>query len=382
MLYAVRLAGADVGGLFVSEDDAKNWAVCNSDLATKWIYGIEFLDPNTPLLATTEGVYRGQPSLTAGVCLWKFTLSNEGLNISNRTQNMASSGFEFRHPVRVLHAVSSSEVWAGIGIAKNRATCKDGARRGDPYHVYTSDDGGKHWRGVLTLPQGTGQVLSISSSATQARQKSSSTLVYISAGSAGAYVTEDLGRSWVEIGVSPAMVTRDAGQTWRACTSRTCPGRHRPCDSHAIGIAPGCLPINAKQNERHPNVATVAVVESRKIFVTLFDTSEADVRLLGQCKGGATRRDPNLMQYRGGPWMSTDGGASFVYLFRQYPFGEAAIRCPGIACEYSTPNFPNIEIDPADDSHLFLGTLNTLRFATITHGYNYIVRVHECNVDA
>jgi hypothetical protein len=348
-----------VGGLFISRDDAKNWSVCNAGLATKWIYGIEFLDDSTPLLATTEGVYRGELSAAAGSCLWDFTLSNDGLNVSNTTQNMASSAFEFRHPVRVLHAVSPTQVWAGIGIAKNRATCKDGARRGDPFHVYVSDDGGKHWRGVLTLPKGAGQVLSISStSGAQSKQNDVAESVFISAGSAGAYVTDDRGRSWVEIGVSIPMVTRDLGQTWGSCTRRTCPARF--CTHLCAAYGPDtsrstCLPLNSKQNETHPNIATVTV-SSEKIFVTLFDTSEADVGLLGQCTGTETRQDPKLKQYTGGPWMSSDGGVSFIYLFRQYPFNGAALRCPGVACEYSTPNFPNIEVDPTDDSHIFLGT--------------------------
>eukprot|EP01052_Picozoa_sp_SAG31_P001846 SAG31_NODE_62_length_28678_cov_21.548270_17_plen_371_part_00 len=355
--FLARLAGADVGGLFVSANDAKTWSVCNVGLATKWVYGIEFLDDNTPLLATTEGVYRGRPSSASGSCLWDFILSNEGLNVSNMTENMASSGFKFRHPVRVLHVVSPTKVWAGIGIAKNRATCNDGAARlGDPFHVYVSDDGGQRWRGVLTLPQGAGQVLSISSSAAKSLRTPGSESIFVSAGSAGAYMTDDGGSSWVELGVSPVMVTHDAGRTWKPCALHTCPARFRsrPCNPHATANGTSCLPVNAKQNETHPNVATVAVT-SGKVFLTLFDTSEADVGLLGQCEGGASRPDPNLKQYRGGPWMSTNGGVSFVHLFRQYPFRGATLRCPGTACEYSTPNFPNVAVDPADDSHIFLG---------------------------
>ena len=168
---AIWLAGADVGGLFVTQDDAKTWAVCNAGLATRWIYGIEFVGANNiPLLATTAGVYRGTPSAAAGPCVWDFELSNAGLQLSNTTENMASSRFEFRHPVRVLHSSwpaggAPGEVWAGIGIAKHRAIFGGAARRGDPYHLYKSSDSGQHWQGVLTLPQGAGQILSISGGA-------------------------------------------------------------------------------------------------------------------------------------------------------------------------------------------------------------------------
>ena len=368
---AVWVAGADVGGLFVTQDDAQTWAVCNAGLATRWIYGIEFVDDTTPLLATTAGIYRGKTSAAAGPCLWEFTLSNEGLRLSNTTQNMQSSRFEFRHSVRVLHS-TATHVWAGIGIAKNRATMGTGARTGDPFHLYVSNDGGQRWRGVLTLPQGAGQVMSISSGAIgvragrgrwrrqqqqqQQQQQAAPESIFISTATKGSYVTDDFGESWVEIGVSPAMVTHSAGQTWGACTSATCPLRFASkCDPHAIVTSAGCLPINAKQNETHPNTATVTVTGG-KVFVTIFDTSEADPALLGQCTGGGeVRTDPSLKQYRGGAWMSEDGGVSFIHLFRTFPFTGAALRCPGVSVHYSTPNFPNVEVDPADPTHLFLG---------------------------
>jgi hypothetical protein len=412
---AVWLAGADVGGLFVTRDDARSWHVCNTGLATKWVYAVEFVDENTPLLATTNGVYRGQASAAAGPCIWAFTLSNDGLQLSNTTLNTETSAFKFRHAVRVLHTSSSATptvsstrtVWAGIGVAKNRATFDDGARRGDPYHVYMSADLGRRWRGVLTLPQGAGQVLSIRSGSVNAggnalAPKSGTSTqvrhaVFITTAAAGAYVTEDHGRSWVEIGVSPAMVTKNSGRSWASCGSGDsfCPPRFRkPCrPPGGNSTNASCLPINAQQSETHPNTASV-VVAAGKVFVTVFDTAEASEGLLGPCQGGATTRpDPMLRQYRGGPWMSQDGGRSFVQLFRVHPFRGASLRCPGVSCHYSTPNvsdraaqwppihdshafaaavlrwlagsrpavavacvqYPNMEVDPADPSHLFLG---------------------------
>ena len=151
------------------------------------------------------------------------------------------------------------------------------------------------------------------------------------------------------------MVTHDAGATWAACTGATCPSRFSaPCRPHDSAAARSrCLPVNYRQNETHPNIATVTIAGS-KVFVTIFDTSEADATLLGPCKG-EVGHDPELKQYCGGPWVSSDGGVSFEYLFQRYPFAGAALRCPGTSVQYSTPNFPNIEVDPADPEHLFLG---------------------------
>ena len=258
---AIWIAGADVGGVYVTRDNAKTWNVCNSGIATKWIFGVEFLDDNTPLLATTNGVYRGHPSATAGPCVWNFTLSVAGLQVANATETLKTSKFAFRHPVRVLHIAASNNskqlVWAGIGIAKNRATpasqCTNGhctsaqGRLGDPFHLYVSNDGGQHWRGVLRLPGGVGQILSISSGVLGGHNKSS---VVVSTGTTGSYLSDDDGQSWVELGMAEPLVTRDAGETWTACTPSTCPERfNAPCNT-SLGR---CLPLNSAQNETHPN---------------------------------------------------------------------------------------------------------------------------------
>jgi hypothetical protein len=148
---SVWVAGADVGGLFVSRDDSKSWAVCNAGLATRWIYQILFLADETPLLATTMGVYRGSLSKEAGPCLWEFALSNDGMAKANSTETMRSSRFDFKHPVRVLHVDTQlpSRVWAGVGISKNRGPAS--GRSGDRFHVYRSENSGDSWQGVLTL---------------------------------------------------------------------------------------------------------------------------------------------------------------------------------------------------------------------------------------
>jgi hypothetical protein len=77
--------------------------------------------------------------------------------------------------------------------------------------------------------------------------------------------------------------------------------------------------------------------------------------LQGIC--GFVWNDPNLTQYRGGPYVSDDGGVSFSWLFGMpsSTYNAAALRCPGVAVDYSTTNFPWIAVDPTNTDHLYLG---------------------------
>ena len=88
---SIWIAGSDVGGLFVTSDDAKTWAACNAGLDTKWVLGVTFLPDDTPLVATTYGVYRGRLDASAGPCLWRFETSNVGLRDANYSETMATA---------------------------------------------------------------------------------------------------------------------------------------------------------------------------------------------------------------------------------------------------------------------------------------------------
>lgn len=329
---SIWLAGSDVGGLFVTSDDSKSWAVCNRDLATKWIFQIEFLPDETPLVATTAGVYRGQRSPAAGPCLWDFLPSNAGLGKANYTATMASSRMGFHHPIRRLHA-EGGRVWAGVGIAKNRGPQPAVGRAGDPFHVYLSEGGGVSWRGVLAL--NATQVMSIVSGEIQG----CNTVVVTTA--VGVFVTVDSGQTWRELGVAQPRETHDAGSSWSHVSHNA-----------ACKQGQGCLPINSQQNETHPNTRTAAIVNGL-LFLSLWDNSEADVAAGVQCVH--THPDPDLKTFRGGPYVSDDGGVTFRWLFNTSSFKGAELRCPGVSVEYSTTNFPWLAVDPADSSHIFLG---------------------------
>ena len=347
---SVWLAGSDVGGLFVTGDDSTTWNVCNADIGTKCVFHAIFLQDETPLLATTEGVYRGELSASAGPCIWRWTPSNSGLLAANRTETMLTSHVDFHHPVRVLHADSDGRVWAGIGLGKHRGPDElSSARQGDPYHVYVSHDNGMHWRGAVGFPGGA-QILSIASGALGDGGAADS--VVVTTALHGAWVTTT-GDSWAQLGVAqPRTASGPAAVRATPCTSATCPARFAaPC------VGASCLPINTAQNATSPNTGAVAIASSH-IFLTIFEMGEADA---GTSPCDNVRPDPQLKKYRGGPYRSADGGVRFEWLFKVYPFrGALGLRCPRVPITYSTPNFVNIAVDPADTTHLFLGGWGSL----------------------
>ena len=66
------LAGADVGGLFVSLDDGVSWQSCNDGISTLWVMAIAF-SRRGPILGTSAGVYCAAGDATAAACgPWRF----------------------------------------------------------------------------------------------------------------------------------------------------------------------------------------------------------------------------------------------------------------------------------------------------------------------
>jgi hypothetical protein len=346
----------DVGGLAFSTDDAKTWSVgCNPDIATLQVFKVLFMGASydTLLLGTSRGVYIGKHDSRSGAqCPWKLTESNEGLQKVNASQSMKTSHHEFTHPVRVLSVSTAGTVWAGIGIFNTMGPERrdPGQQLGDPFHVYRSDDSGASWVGVLTLPDGGGVESIAAGNDTASAFVSSAT---------GLFVTRDSGSQWMEAGVAPLTWTGDKGRSWHIC------GRHgagSPCpfaaDKACAGLA--CLPIAGKGadwNETRPNTRQV-VISGGLVFVTIFDVKAHPAANNKPCT--FTLTDPNLEHFRGGPWVSDDGGYSFRWLFKavdgRASYTAARLRCPGISSSYSTTNFPAMAVDPEESTgHVVLG---------------------------
>jgi hypothetical protein len=291
------LAGADVGGLFYSADDGHSWATCNNDLlpATLWILTILFTSTG-PLLGTTAGIYRG----TAGAnltCGWRFVNSSAGLERTNATAAMASSGFEFAHSVRALasdHAPDHETLWAGIGIQKALGPAK-AVRRGDLWHLYRSSDLGASWTPMLALPEA-GTVLSIAALYSECspvhdkerrRWRGDGAAVYVATAAAGVFGSRDGGATWMTIGVPSPLCSSDKGAHWQPCGGAA---PFPPCSG-------ACLPIAASMNETRPNARKVVAV-GPQLWVTIWDTKQWP----GNCSAGQQQHpDPALAHFRGGP---------------------------------------------------------------------------------
>ena len=120
-----------------------------------------------------------------------------------------------------------------------------------------------------------------------------------------------------------------------------------------------CLPVagvGVDYNETRPNTRAVSVVRGL-IFATIFDVKSYPTT--SHCT--FTSSDPELQHYRGGPWVSGDGGLTWRWLLRDHVSGsvtytQARLRCPGVSQTYSTTNFPQMAVDPSQPTeHIFLG---------------------------
>lgn len=155
----------------------------------------------------------------------------------------------------------------------------------------------------------------------------------------GLFVTHDGGSHWLEAGVAPLTWSGDSGRSWHKCGAAGV-GDGTPCPFLAKACTgSSCLPIagaGADWNETHPNTRQV-VVSAGLVFVTVFDVKAHPADVDKPCT--FTLNDPTLKHYRGGPWVSSDGGFSFRWLFKaaqgRANFTAARLRCPGVSpsCE-------------------------------------------------
>lgn len=337
------LAGSDVGGAFFSEDDGASWSPCLSASlrnATAWINAITFTDKGTALIGSTAGVFRGSRVGDDGCGKWAFVNSSAGLVVGNATELLHSSGFAFGHSIKALAAAPAGEVvWAGLGVHKSLGPLGK-IRSGDPWHVYRSADGGTSWAPALSLPRGIGTVQSIAAAADGA--------LYVATGG-GLFGSRDNGTTWMRLGeVGPACCSRDRGRSWSPCATPPWP---------ACASAAACLPVATAANQSAPNLRKVLALGT-DLYATVWDSNTWPVAT--DCAGGRhSVRDPSLRFFRGGPWRSSDGGASWQHLLRDTDgaalMHNASLRCPGQPAAYLGSQWPSLQVDPDDRTHAMLG---------------------------
>jgi hypothetical protein len=275
---SLLLAGADVGGMFVSTNGGESWSVCNGDLQTGFILDIAFERTDTdngksvwlPLLGTSHGVYRATHA-TDGPCAYTFVLSSTGMLAVNSTKSMHTDAEEFAHPIASLFFERNHRLlFALLGITKDAGPAKQ--RGGDPFSVYISRDGGRNWEGILHFHDPIALF-----------QVSSNGLSIFIASDRGLYSSpcdaNHCGSTWYEIGVNPILVSTDLGHTWRPdYTSDTSAPCTEGADTDGIasfsndvrdnGNTTGkCLPITKQVNATHPNLRAVSA-DGDRVLIT------------------------------------------------------------------------------------------------------------------
>lgn len=367
------VAGADVGGLFASNDGGASWSECGHDLRTLFILDLRFIPPDHGwsdsllLVGTSLGVYMGVPTETSHdttsppCAAWNFSLQNNGFLDVNSTVSMQQDGEMFSHPIGALHYDPGlKKIFAVVSVNKARGPAKP--RAGDPYVVYMTNFPGQSternttsnltvapllWTGVLAYAS----PINVFSVAATTRA------LYV-ATDQGLFVTSTtqttFGARWVELGVSPAMVSLNGGRNWQTCDKTTCPGiPSSPCNAFpappsVLGLKePRCLPITTQANRTHPNVRTVSV-SNGSVFVTVWEEG-----WYPNCTS-LSHVDPTLEWFRGGPFVSHDYGRSFSWLFAVHSFKNASLRCAMQSSKYSTGNFPLLAVDPSNSGHVLL----------------------------
>ena len=130
------LAGADVGGLYVSVDDGVSWQSCNAGISTLWVMAIAF-SRRGPILGTSAGVYCAASDATAAACgPWRFADCSGGLHASNSTEAVERllPAWRWRRALLQPHPRGATQRFVHRGaedariLARGRATQHDCGR--------------------------------------------------------------------------------------------------------------------------------------------------------------------------------------------------------------------------------------------------------------
>lgn len=367
----VIVVATDVAGVFVSSDGGESFENRNDGLETLIIFDIAF-SPRTggpTYLGTTAGVYVSDDLLT-----WRHIdtgMLDYGLPYRN-----------FSHPIQTVAVVplepddpdESDTVWAGIGSQHTPHVLAGGepVLRPDACSVYVSTDGGESWTPSLHIDEAT--VFEILVHPTEHGR------VWV-ASNRGLYLRGEDGvdeelepvECWLEIGVSEVRASTGFDEPWVPLSESTC----RPVGMDDFPATDGLLylPIIERasllsdRTEEHPNLRDLELLidddGNELLYVTVWDRGYEDVDREGciDATDGTHRPstgDPDLDYYRGGPYVSRDGGLTFEWLLTDHdgdPLLDTVIyRCFEDSGEvYSTSHFWALEVDPSDPEHFFVG---------------------------
>jgi photosystem II stability/assembly factor-like uncharacterized protein len=327
------LAGADVGGLYLSTNRGATFHNVSHSLDTLQIQDIVFSrdTAGTAYLATAGGVYSSTDYKT-------WTALNTGFS--------SATGSDFDHPIQtvVVDPSKTNILWAGVGEGTTPLHDSD---RTDPYQVYRSTDSGSTWSPVLTIAGAVVFKILV--------HPVLSNRVWVGS-SKGLYFTTDGGTTWTELGIEDPQRSSDGGSTWSSCATAGCPAAFTaPCTSGT-----DCLPVITSAGETHPNIRDLKLVAG-SLYVTIWDSGHASEAGAG-CDAAVDQdyfNDSALDYYRGGPYRSSDGGLSFDWLLKPggtVLFDAIRYRCDASGDEtWDMTSLPFVEINPSNPDQVILG---------------------------
>jgi len=387
----VLYIGTDLAGII--KCDQTHCRSLSNALTTRTVYDIE-PGADDLYLATVHGIQYSD---------------DDGDTWERRSDGLLGGSPEIKATTVSSLAKQDTFMVAGIGdlIGITDVTVFDpfafAAWRCDPGHVYLSPDAGQTWKLSLSLQKeyaqrtitddecpfadadSTGDLASdestteapavydveiVEDSCTESDGETICTEIYVAAGGAGLYYTNNGGTKWYRIGKATAAVTSDGGKTWTQCSDETvgCAARFTGsalCQNPYNGTGEQvCLPISWDINEEVPHVRNVEYVsyekngkDTHRIYVTVFDAGIAS-SCTDDEKASGWKTD-EWKDFQGGVYYSDDNGVTWssMNVEKDGTALGSTIRCS--ADDRIAPNadYGQLVTDPEDYQHIFVGSM-------------------------
>lgn len=362
------VAVADVGGVYLSADGGESWDNVGRDLPTNGVWGVDFAveqgegETTRIVLGTDSGIfYSDDLDTSAGLDPGALTTWTEvdGIEIGDERPDttallVLASIHRNRNtlPIGVVTVDPGDPdlVWAGItamGQMNLAQNAKDPVsnQHFDKWKVYRSTDGGRSFEPALRFSE---PVPAFAAAGFDSDGSVFSILVdpddsgrVLVASDRGLYASEDADTTedadgdglsditWAEIGAEARRVSADLGLSWSDTAAGCEPWSE---DSEA---AAWCLPVIDSAPvefvldpetgwpelgfETHPNLRSLSLSRVdgvERLYVTVWDRGHAGDAPEG-CSTGALGDgfvDSGLEFYRGGVYVSEDGGERWAWL--------------------------------------------------------------------
>ena len=363
----VLLAGADVGGVYLSADAGASWQNVGENLPTNGVWGVGFsveqgeIETTRIVLGTDAGLFHSAlVDTSAGLDPADFIRWTEGEGLErgvDRPDDDISralstfSGNVKSMPIGVIEVDPSdpSRVWAGITATGQMNLAQDpkdpySLQRLDKWKVFRSLDGGVSWEPALRFSapidafvapgfDSDGSVFDI------LVDPSDSGRVWVTS-DRGLYLSEDADTAedadgdglpdlhWTELGTPSRRASADLGMSWTDTDAACAPWAEGSADPA------WCLPIIDTATvelvldpvtgwpqlgvETHPNLRSLASTvmgDTTRLYVTVWDRGHAD-DAHASCSRAVDAdgfKDANLEYLRGGVYRSDDGGETWTW---------------------------------------------------------------------